>query len=102
MIEALSTGTPVIAWPMGSVPEVIENGVTGMLVDSIDAAVQAVTRLPAMDRQAIRRRFEERFAATRMARDYVAAYNQLINKGSRSYQHGNAIDIKREASPLAI
>jgi glycosyltransferase involved in cell wall biosynthesis len=87
---------------MGSVPEVIENGVTGMLVDSIDDAVHAVGRLPAMDRQAIRRRFEERFAATRMARDYVAAYNQLIDEGSGSYQHGTAIDIRREASPLAV
>jgi glycosyltransferase involved in cell wall biosynthesis len=101
MIEALSAGTPVIAWPFGSVPEVIEDGVTGMLVDSVDDAVQAVRRLPAMDRQVIRRRFEERFSARRMARDYVAAYDQLIDGRSRWNQRGQAIDIEREACPVS-
>ena len=78
MIEALAMGTPVIAWPMGSAPEVIEDGVTGLLVDLIDAAVQAVKQVPKMDRRAIRERFDQRFCATRMARDYVTAYEELL------------------------
>jgi hypothetical protein len=61
------------------VPEVIEDGVTGMMVDSIDAAVHAVGRLSALHRQTIRRRFEERFSAARMARDYVTAYDDLLD-----------------------
>jgi glycosyltransferase involved in cell wall biosynthesis len=77
MIEALACGTPVIAYPHGSVPEVIEPGVTGFIVASIDAAVQAVGRIQQLDRSAIRRRFEERFSATRMACDYVDIYRRL-------------------------
>jgi glycosyltransferase involved in cell wall biosynthesis len=92
MIEALSTGTPVIAWPMGSVPEVIEDGVTGMLVDSVDAAVQAVGRLPTLSRQTIRRRFEERFSAARMARDYVTAYDELLDGRSQWSQPSEAAE----------
>jgi glycosyltransferase involved in cell wall biosynthesis len=94
MIEALSTGTPVIAWPMGSVPEVIEEGVTGLLAESIDAAVQAVHHARDLNRAAIRQRFEEKFSAIRMARDYVAAYDELIGKGSRFLRIGGARDLE--------
>jgi glycosyltransferase involved in cell wall biosynthesis len=77
MIEAMACGTPVIAWPHGSVPEVVEPGITGFLVHSIEEAVAAVCGRHALDRGAIRRRFEQRFSAARMARDYVALYRKL-------------------------
>jgi glycosyltransferase involved in cell wall biosynthesis len=77
MIEAMSCGTPVIAWPHGSVPEVVDPGVTGFIVDSIDQAVAAVHDLARLDRAGVRRRFEERFSAARMTRDYLAVYRSL-------------------------
>jgi len=79
MIEAMSSGTPVIAWRHGSAPEIIEDGVSGFIVDSIDEAVAAVERVKAMPRAAVRRCFEARFTATRMAKDYVAAYQRLLS-----------------------
>ncbi|WP_333844279.1 glycosyltransferase family 4 protein [Pelomicrobium sp.] len=78
MIEAMSCGTPVIAWRCGSVPEVVEPGLSGFIVESIDAAVEAVRRIHMLDRTAVRRRFEQRFSAERMARDYLALYQTLI------------------------
>jgi len=77
MIEAMSCGTPVIAWPNGSVPEVVEHGVTGLVVDSVEHAADAVPLALQLDRQRVRRRFEERFSAARMARDYLAVYRRL-------------------------
>ena len=77
MIEAMACGTPVIAYPEGSVPEIIEEG-TGFLVNNMDEAVQAVSRLEELDRAAIRARFEERFSSRRMARDYVEIYRRLV------------------------
>jgi glycosyltransferase involved in cell wall biosynthesis len=80
MIEAMACGTPVIAWPRGAVPEVIEEGVTGFVVNDIDAAVRAVGRAKELDRPAIRRVFEERFDAMRMARQYVELYGRAIER----------------------
>jgi glycosyltransferase involved in cell wall biosynthesis len=77
MIEAMSCGTPVIAWPHGAVSEIVEHGVTGFIVDSIEAAVAAVHDLPRLDRAMVRARFEERFSAARMAQDYLAVYRKL-------------------------
>jgi glycosyltransferase involved in cell wall biosynthesis len=77
MIEALACGTPVIAWRCGSVPEVISDGVTGFIVDSVEHAVQAVIRVASLRREACRNAFEERFEAARMARDYVEIYRRL-------------------------
>jgi glycosyltransferase involved in cell wall biosynthesis len=77
MIEAMATGTPVIAWRHGSTPEVIEDGTSGFLVDSIDEAVAAVDRVRAMSREQVRHAFEARFTATRMAQDYGSAYERL-------------------------
>ena len=76
MIEAMACGTPVVAYACGSVPEVIEEGLTGFIVADEDQAVDAVRRLPGLDREAIRRRFEERFSATAMARRYLAIYDR--------------------------
>jgi glycosyltransferase involved in cell wall biosynthesis len=77
MIEAMACGTPVIAYPGGSVPEVIEDGVTGFIVDDVAAAVAALGELDRLDRHLIRARFERRFTAERMANDYIAAYSSL-------------------------
>jgi len=79
MIEALACGTPVIAYRAGSVPEVIEEGKTGYIVESIDQAVSAVHRIDALDRRTCRRVFEERFSAARMFTDYLAIYRRLCD-----------------------
>ncbi|WP_447956934.1 glycosyltransferase family 4 protein [Vreelandella sp. EE7] len=78
MIEAMACGTPVIAWRNGSVEEVIEQGVTGFIVDSVEEAVAAVKRLPELSRERVRERFLARFTAERMARDYVDVYHALL------------------------
>ncbi|MEL1263012.1 glycosyltransferase family 4 protein [Pseudoxanthomonas putridarboris] len=78
MIEAMACGTPVVAWREGSVPEVVDDGVTGFVVDSIERAVDAVREARALDRHAVRRRFEERFGADRMAADYEALYIRMV------------------------
>src|ERR1700726_4113352 len=80
MIEAMACGTPVLAFRCGSIPEVIENGVTGKVVDSEEEAIAAMPEILAYDRRTVRRRFEERFAATRMAKDYVTTYRRLLAK----------------------
>ena len=78
MIEAMACGTPVLAFRCGSVPEVIEDGVTGKVVASEEEAVAALPAILSYDRPAVRQRFEERFTATRMAKDYVSTYRQLL------------------------
>ena len=78
MIEALACGTPVIAWREGSVEEVLEDGVTGFIVDDVEDAVSAVHRLDQLSRRRCRAVFEHRFSARRMARDYLALYERLI------------------------
>jgi len=78
MIEAMACGTPVIAYPRGSVPEVLDDGVTGWIVEGHEEAVQAVARIPELSRSRCRQVFEERFSAARMAQDYVRIYQQLL------------------------
>jgi glycosyltransferase involved in cell wall biosynthesis len=82
LIEAMANGTPVIAFRRGSVSEIVEDGVTGLIVDSVDDAVGAVARAKTLDRLAIRRRFEERYSVERMARDYLALYDALLRRGT--------------------
>ena len=84
MIEAMSCGTPVIAWPNGSVREIVEHGATGFIVNSIEEAVAAVHEAPRLDRAQVRRRFEERFSAARMARDYLSVYRSLARRRDRA------------------
>ena len=74
----MACGTPVIAWRCGSVPEVIEDGLTGFVVGDMEGALDAVSKLDRLDRAAIRGRFEQRFTAARMAQDYVAVYSSLM------------------------
>ena len=87
MIEAMACGTPVLAFRGGSVAEIVEDGITGRIVESVDEAVQAMPSLLALDRMAIRARFEERFSATRMAAEYVKLYQRLLRKRAASERH---------------
>jgi len=82
MIEAMACGTPVIAYRSGSVPEVIDDGLTGFIVESEEEAVDAVNRLARLDRRKVRERFGERFSAHRMARAYESHYRQLVDGGA--------------------
>jgi glycosyltransferase involved in cell wall biosynthesis len=78
VIEAMACGTPVIAYPRGSMPELIEDGVTGFLVDSFDQAIAAIGRIDELDRAACRRHVAERFTIDRMADRYLELYRQLL------------------------
>ena len=80
MIEAMACGTPVIAFNRGSAPEVIEDGLTGFIVEDINGAIGAVDRLSLLSRERIRRRFEQRFTARRMAQDYLSVYRRLTDR----------------------
>ena len=82
MIEAMACGTPLLAFRHGSVPEIIDQGVTGAIVNTMDEAVMMLPRVIALDRRAVRRRFEERFSAVRMATDYVVLYRSLLERRS--------------------
>ena len=81
MIEALACGVPVVAFRGGSVPEVIEPGVTGFIVDSIDDAIEATRRTRLLDRRQCRAAFERRFTVSRMAAEYVSVYHRAIAGG---------------------
>jgi len=76
--EAMACGTPVIAYRAGSVPEVVDEGVTGFIVQNEAEAVRAVKELTRIDRRKVRARFEERFTSDRMARTYEAHYRRLL------------------------
>jgi glycosyltransferase involved in cell wall biosynthesis len=80
MIEAMACGCPVIAYNRGSVPEIIEDGVTGFIVEDEEGAIGAVDRLAHISRAKVRERFEQRFTARRMALDYLAAYRGLMDR----------------------
>src|SRR5213075_1466343 len=79
VIEALACGTPVIAYRGGAVPEVMEEGHTGFIVEGLEDAVDAVRRVPELSRKRCREVFDHRFTAARMAHDYVQVYERLTN-----------------------
>jgi hypothetical protein len=81
--DVLACGTPVLAYRAGAVEEVIDQGVTGMIVDNIDQARIASVQVAALDRRKVRRRFEERFTARRMASDYLRVYRKLVHAVAR-------------------
>jgi glycosyltransferase involved in cell wall biosynthesis len=83
MIEAMACGTPVIAFNRGSVPEIIDDGVSGFIVEDINGAIGAVDRLSHLSRAKIRGRFEERFTARRMAQDYLSVYRRMTDSTAR-------------------
>jgi glycosyltransferase involved in cell wall biosynthesis len=97
MIEAMACGTPVIAFNRGSVPEVVDDGVTGFVVEDEIGAIGAVDRLAQLSRESIRKRFEERFTARRMAQDYLAAYRSLMEGASSHLRL-----VVDEAPPLQV
>jgi glycosyltransferase involved in cell wall biosynthesis len=80
LIEALACGTPVIAYRRGSIPEIIEDGVTGFVCETPSEMAEAVERIASIDRNRCRAAFEARFTADRMARDYVALYERIIEE----------------------
>ena len=79
MIEAMACGTPVIAYRSGSVPEVIDEGITGFIVENQVEAARAVNDVAQLDRRKVRARFEERFSAQRMALEYEQQYRKLVS-----------------------
>jgi glycosyltransferase involved in cell wall biosynthesis len=82
MIEAMACGTPVLAFRCGSVPEIIDPGVTGHIVRTVDEAIRILPQVMALDRRIVRQRFEQRYSATRMAKDYVKVYRSLLTRPS--------------------
>ncbi len=85
MIEAMATGTPVIAWRRGSVPEVIDEGVSGFVVDSLEDAVAAVERVRTLPRSLVRNQFEARFTAAKMTEHHLEAYRRVLS--DRGFRH---------------
>lgn len=102
MIEAMREGTPTIAWRRGSVPEVMDEGVTGFIVESIDEAVAAVRMSVDIDRKAVRQRFENRFTSTLMASKYVAEYKYLSEQSPKVPRYRQLeYDLMTPLRPLA-
>jgi glycosyltransferase involved in cell wall biosynthesis len=85
MIEAMACGTPVIAFRRGAVPEVVDDGVTGFIVDTEAEALRAIERLSELDRREVRKAFERQFSARRMAEDYVRCYGSLVGAPATSF-----------------
>ena len=94
MIEAMACGTPVLAFRCGSVPEIVEDGLTGHIVSSVEEAVAKVPAVLALDRKVIRARFEDRFSAAQMARQYVDLYHKLLRRpeSARTINAAHTID----------
>lgn len=95
MIEAMACGTPTIAFAHGSVPEIIEDGISGIIVRSVDEAVLAVAQVRSMSRRVCRRAFERRFTASRMADEYLAIYEQMLS-GSPA---DDTLEIREDLTP---
>ena len=83
VVESMVCGTPVVAYARGSMPEVVDEGVTGFLVHTVEQAVDAVTRVAGLDRAGCRARARQRFGADRMVTDYLAVYDELIRRPRR-------------------
>jgi glycosyltransferase involved in cell wall biosynthesis len=84
MIEAMACGTPIIAWRRGSVPEIVEDGVTGFIVESEDEAIDAIERVPDLNRRQVRAAFERRFTARHMAELYRQSFQRVLVAGDRN------------------
>ena len=82
MIKAMANGTPVVAFRRGAVPEIMDHGVTGIVVDNVEEALAMLPQALALDRQEIHGRFEKRFSVERTASDYVALYDEVLRRGT--------------------
>lgn len=91
VIEAMAFGVPVIAWNEGAMPEIVDHGESGFIVDSMDDAVEAVAKARRLDRSKIRKIFETRFSSARMVNDYEAAYAAIAAGRARQSQAGSAV-----------
>ncbi len=103
MIEAMSAGTPVIAWRNGSVPEIVDPGVTGFIVQCVDEALEAVNQVSTLDRLKVRKRFNDRFTIGRMAETYLMLYRRLAEHArapsrSSAFADSEGQDLKRGLS----
>ena len=96
MIEAMACGTPIIAYPCGSVPEIIDHGVNGFIVNNETEAIQATMRLNELDRRTVRSTFEQRFTARRMADDYLRYYRRLSRPRLKQINNHLACDERPE------
>jgi glycosyltransferase involved in cell wall biosynthesis len=101
VIEAMACGTPVIAFPFGSMPELIEPGLSGFLVENVDQAAEAVDTVARLDRKLCRRVFDERFTAARMADDYVGVYAQLVDEAA-PFDGRAVLDTTSRPGPAAV
>jgi glycosyltransferase involved in cell wall biosynthesis len=99
MIEAMACGTPVIAFRCGSIPEVVDHGQSGFIVDTVDEALDAVSKLDALDRRGVRATFEKRFTVKRMAHDYCALYERLAGQRSKPTFHRPVADETGTTAP---
>jgi glycosyltransferase involved in cell wall biosynthesis len=100
LIEAMACGTPVLAFRRGSVPEIVDEGVTGYIVDTTEEAIAVLPDVLSLDRGAVRRRFEERFSAERMARDYLKVYHSLLEAPARSDLEDRELETARRPGLL--
>src|SRR6266700_538351 len=91
MIEAMACGTPAIAYPFGSVPEVMADGVSGFIVPDLKRAVEAVKKIDTIDRKKVRKHFEQHFTAERMAREYLKIYERLVNRKKAPLAASNGV-----------
>jgi glycosyltransferase involved in cell wall biosynthesis len=101
MIEAMACGTPTIAFRHGSVPEIIDDGISGIIVKSVEEAVQAVGRAKKMSRAACRNAFEQRFTARRMAQDYLRIYEQIVAQAPAFQKLSIIHSSESEGEPVA-
>lgn len=101
MIEAMACGVPVIAWQRGSVAEVVDDGLTGFVVDNLDAAVEAVQRVGGLSRRDCRQAFEERFSVERMCDDYLQVYERLLEHVPARRMADGQLERRRLAIPGA-
>jgi len=103
LIEALACGTPVFAYRRGSIPEIIEDGVTGFICDSLDEMVTKIDRLPLIKRQRCRESFQARFTAERMVKDYLAVYERMATVPARAHAFANGRSLRMVGPrPVAV